>query len=173
MVRTRGVLTAPWIVAAVAAAALVALVVTYFVALRPDQNEVVGDFSASERAAMRAAGIEAANVLSYRRASFQSDFQRALSGATDPLASDIRQDKTKTLNTMTSGKFDMNATVTHVALEGPVSSGNRRGYVVLVTVSGYRSTAPGVPIPSQLALTVEDVAGKWLVSDIKSIGVSA
>src|SRR5919201_14534 len=107
-----------------------------------------------------------------RRASFESDFQRALSGATGDLASDLHKEKSVTLKTITNGKFDMSARTTHVALEQRLDSGNQHGYLVLVTLNGYRSSAPDVPTPSQLALTVLDVNGKWLVSNIDSVGVN-
>src|SRR5439155_12649434 len=110
---------------------------------------------------------------SYRRTSFDADWQRALSGATGAFAADLRRDKQTTLKNMTDGKYDLSAKVTHVALEEQVDSGDHHGYVVLVTMNGYLSNAPTVPKPSQLAVTVENVNGKWLVSDVKSVGVGA
>jgi hypothetical protein len=163
---------APWITAGVAGAVLIALVVVYFVVLRPDEGKTVGAFTTSEQDAMTAASIEARNVLSYRRAQFAGDFQRALSGATGPLASDIRNTRSATLNAITSGGFDMSATVVHKALQGAVTSGNKRGYVVLVIIDGFRSNLPNIPRTSQLAVTVQQVKGKWLASDIKSIEVT-
>lgn len=161
----------PWIVAGVLGAVLVALVAVYFFVLRPDEDNVVGALTGEEQTVLTTAGTEAANVLSYRRAHFEQDFQRALAGATGSLRGDLQQEKSVTLKTITDGKFDMNATVTHSALEGPVSGKN--AYTVLVTLNGYRSNAPAQPSPSQLALTVVKVKGKWLVSDIQNIGVTA
>jgi hypothetical protein len=162
---------APWIVAAVAGAVLLGLLAVYFFALRPDENDVAGALSSEERGAMTAAGTEAANVLSYRRSHFEQDFQRALSGAMGNLASDLRSQKSTTQKTINDGKFDMSATVTHTALEGSIT-GTPHAYTVLVTLNGYRSVAPNQPTPSQLALTIRQVKGKWLVSDIENIGVS-
>lgn len=173
MSQPRRASSAPWITAAIAGAALLALLLVYFLALRPDEDKINGGFTSQERAAMNAASVEAVNVLSYRRASFESDFQRALSGATGDLASDLHKEKSVTLKTITNGKFDMSARTTHVALEQRLDSGNQHGYLVLVTLNGYRSSAPDVPTPSQLALTVLDVNGKWLVSNIDSVGVNA
>ena len=68
---------------------------------------------------MAAAGTEAANQLSYRRASFPADYARALAGATGKLAGDIRAQKDAILQTMTQGKFDLSAKVQHTALVGP------------------------------------------------------
>ena len=161
----------PWIVAGVAGVVLVALVAVYFFILRPDEDDVAGALNGQERTVVSVAGTEAANILSYRRDHFEQDFQRALAGATGSLKSDLRQEKSATLNTISKGKFDMSATVTHSALEGPVSGKN--AYTVLVTLNGYRSNAPSQPTPSQLALTVVNVKGNWLVSDVQSIGISS
>jgi nitrogen fixation protein len=164
---------APWITAAVAGAALLALLLVYFVALRPDEDDIVGGFTDRERDAMRAASLEAQNSLSFRRASFEADYQRALSGATGAFASDLKNTKDAAKKALTDGKYDLSAKVTNVALEEPIDSGGHHGYVVLVTLNGYQSTAPDLPKLSQLAVTVEDVNGKWLVSDVESIGVSS
>jgi hypothetical protein len=163
--------SAPWIAAGIAGVVLVGLLAVYFFVLRPDEDDVAGGLNSEERTAMSAAGTEAANVLSYRRSHFAADFQRALSGATGNLAGDLRQQKSNTRKTINDGKFDMSATVTHTALEGPAGKSGH-AYTVLVTLNGYRSNAPNQPTPSQLALTVQLVRGKWLVSDVENIGVS-
>jgi hypothetical protein len=182
--------TAPWIVAAIAGAALVALLVVYFVIFRPDQRDadarraadrtrVVGQFSATEKAAMNAAATDTANLVSFRRANFEADFQRALDGTTGALRSDLVSKKATTLKQLTDGKFDLSAKITHTALESPTQSGKSTGYIVLVTFNGYRSTALTVPIQQQLAVTelyVKDKGkntGKWLAAGVTSIGVSS
>lgn len=162
---------APWIVAGVAGVLLLALLAVYFFVLRPDEGDVAGALSSEEHTAVTTAGTEAANILSYRRAHFAQDYQRALAGATGSLAGDLRQEKSLTLKTITDGKFDMSATVTHSALEGPVAG--KHGYMVLVTLNGYQSTSPTRPAPSQLALTILKVKSKWLVSDVQNIGVAS
>jgi hypothetical protein len=162
--------SAPWIAAGIAGVVLVALLAAYFFALRPDEDDVAGALSGVESTAMTAAGTEAANVLSYRRAHFAADYQRALAGATGSLASDLRSEKSVTLKTITDGKFDMSATVTHTALESPEGKSGH-AYTVLVTLNGYRSTSPNQPVQSQLAVTVQQIKGKWLVSQIQNVGV--
>jgi hypothetical protein len=163
---------APWITAAVAGAVLVALVVVYFVALRPAQAKVNGDLTGTETSAMNAASGEMANLLSFRRAHFEADYQRALAGATGSLKSDVAKNKAGTLTTMTKGKFDLVGKVTHKALEGPADSGKTIGYVVLVTVNGYRSTTLDQPVQQSLEVTVVRSKGKWLASFVKNIGVN-
>jgi hypothetical protein len=165
-------MTAPWIVSAVAGAVLIATLIVYFVALRPAEGKVVGALTDQEQAAVNAAAQEATNVLSYTRAHFATDFQRALDGATGAMRTDLSGKKSAILDSITKGKFDLAADVTHKALEGPTGSGKSKGYLVLVTLNGYRSTAKDQPTPSDLEVTVVRSGGKWLVSQITSIGVS-
>lgn len=176
--------TAPMVAAAIAGAALIALIAVFFAVFRPDQHDadvqraraahqVIGQLNSRETAAVNAAATEMVNLVSFRRAHFEADFQRALNGATGALKSDLSAKKTKTLQTMTKGKFDLTGRVTHKALEGPAKSGKLSGYVVLVTLNGYRSSALNTPVQQSLALTVLDVKGKWLVAGVTNIGVTA
>jgi len=183
---------APWIVAAIAGAALVALVVVFFTVLLPDRRDQhrtvqtshgqvvpqpgasgqpLGALTDQETAAMAAAGTEAANLISYSRKDFAADYARALAGATGKLKADVAdpQRKAALQQTLTQGKFDLSAKVQHTALVGPTAKGN--GYVVLVTVYGYKSTSLDVPIPQNLSITVQNVNGKWLASDFALVGV--
>jgi hypothetical protein len=170
MSEPRRVSYAPWITAAIAGAVLLALLLVYFLALRPDEGKINGGLTGQERSAMLAASGEAVNSLSYRRASFDADWQRAYAGATGHFASDLKSQKSNTLKAMTDGKFDLSAKVQRVALGDRIDSGTHHGYVVLVTMYGYKSNAPSAPKYSQLAVTVESVNGKWLVSNIESVG---
>jgi len=172
MADSRRALTAPWIVSAVAAAVLIATLLVYFLVLRPDEDNVPGAFTSSETAAMNAAAQEIVNTLTYTRAHFDADFQRALDGTTGDLRTDVSKNKADTLAAMTQGKFDLSAQVTHKALVGPVSSGKQQGYVVLVTVNGFQSNAKDAPKPNDLEVTVVKVKGKWLLSGITSFGVT-
>lgn len=172
MTGSRRASTAPWIVSAVAGAVLVAAVVVYFVVLRPDQDRVVGAFTSTETTAVNAAAQEVTNTLSYRRAHFEADFQRALAGTTGGMKSDLQGKKSAIQSAMTKGKFDLSAQVTHKALVGPVSSGKQRGYEVIVTINGYRSTAMDAPSPNNLDVTVVRSGGKWLLAGITNIGTT-
>jgi hypothetical protein len=173
MPESRRASAAPWIAAAVSGAVLVALLVTYFVALRPAQDDVAGDLNATENAAMDSAAAEMSNLLSFRRAHFDADYKRALAGSTGALKTDVQKNRAVTLSTMTKGKFDLVGKVTHKALEGPVDKGKTTGYTVLVTVNGYRSIAMDQPVQQTLAVTVIRSGGKWLASEVTNIGVSA
>lgn len=182
MVEPRRTSAAPWITAAVAGLVLIALMLVYFLVLRPDERDAdrehaqavqtAGQLTAEETAAMAAAGTEMVNLVTFSRAHFQDDFQRALAGATGALRSDVEKQRDNTLKTMENGKFDLYGRLTHKALSEPVQANGQHGYVVLVTINGYRSTAPDSPIQQNLAVTVVDVSGKWLASDVTNIGVT-
>lgn len=172
---------APWVTAAVAGVVLIALLLVYFVWLRPAERRAdheraqavqnSGQLTAEETAAMNAAGIEMVNLVTFSRAHFADDFQRALNGATGALRSDVAKQRDNTLKAMTNGKFDLYGRATHKALSDSVQANGTHGYVVLVTINGYRSTAPDSPIQQNMAVTVIDVNGKWLASQVSNIGV--
>lgn len=172
----------PWISAGVAGVVLIALLLIYLLWLRPDERHAdqqhadalrtSGQFTAQESAAMTAAGTEMVNLVTFSRAHFDTDFQRALDGATGSLRSDVQKQHDNTLQTMEQGKFDLFGRLTHKALSDTVSGNGQQGYVVLVTINGYRSTAPQAPIQQNLAVTVIDVNGKWLASDVTNIGIT-
>jgi hypothetical protein len=183
MVEPRRTPLAPWITAAVAGMVLLALMLVYFAVLRPDERDAdrehaqalqsSGQLTSEESEAMTAAGTEMVNLVTFSRAHFDSDFQRALNGTTGALHSDVLKQRDNTLKTMQNGKFDLYGRLTHKALSDTVQANGTHGYVVLVTINGYRTTAPDSPIQQNLAVTVIDVQGKWLASDVTNIGVTA
>lgn len=173
----------PWISAGVAGVVLIALVLVYVLGLAPDKRhadrqrlvarERVGQLTTQESAAMDAAGTEMINLVTFSRASFDADFQRALNGATGGLRQDVVKERAPTLQAMTQGKFDLYGRLTHKALEERDESGGKTSYVVMVTLNGFKSISPSSPTPQNLAVTVVDVHGKWLASDVKYIGVQS
>jgi hypothetical protein len=70
------------------------------------------------RVAAEAGRSEVVNLLSYRRANFDLDLQRALAGATVPLSDDIQSNAASTQAAMIKGKYDLSATVTAIAVKG-------------------------------------------------------
>jgi hypothetical protein len=174
---------APWITASIAGAVLLALLLVYFLALRPDERDAdaqraaakkrAGDLTAAETIAVNAAATEMLNLVTFSRAHFADDFQRALAGTTGALRSDVADKKSTTQSTITQGKFDLYGKLTHKALEGPVESGKRKGYIVLVTINGYHSDAPDQPVQQNLEVTVLRVKGKWLAADVTNIGITS
>ena len=163
---------APWLIAVVAGVVFVAGIIVYYSPLgNARDNSGVGDFSSSEKAAMTAAAVETANLLTYRRAHFAADYARAVKGTTGQLKTDVESKKATTLSTLTKGKFDLTARVTHQALVGP-SGKSRKSYDVLVSINGYKSTTPDVPTQQNLQVTVTKVGGDWLASNVQSSAVS-
>jgi nitrogen fixation protein len=181
MPESRRALYAPWITAGVAGAVLLALLLVYFIVLRPDERHAdqqralahqrIGQLTQREKAAMDAAAVEMTNLVTYSRSTFDRDYDRALSGVTGGLRSDVATKRDETLKAMTQGKFDLFGRVTHKALEEPVNSGGKSGYVVLVALNGYRSTLPDLAKQQNLEVTVLNVGGKWLASEVTYIGV--
>jgi hypothetical protein len=181
MPQARRASVAPWITTAIAGAAFIALLLVYLVALRPDESDanaqraaarkLTGQLTPTESDAVNAAATEMLNLVTFRRAHFAADFHRALDGATGSLRSDVSKNRSQTLGAMTKGKFDLTGKLTHKALEGPADSGKQQGYAVLVTINGYRSSAPDQPVQQSLEVTVVRVNGKWLASDVTNIGV--
>lgn len=160
----------PWIIAGVAGAAFVALLVVYYVVLRPYASDhVTGELSSSETDAVTSAATDVTNILSYRRAHFAADYNRAIASSTGDLKKSVVGKRNTALKALTTGKFDLSAKVTHQALSAPVKGG---GYVVLLTINGYRSSEPAIPMQQNLRATVVQVNGKWLVRDLENIGVS-
>ena len=68
------------------------------------------------RVAAEAGRSEVVNLLSYRRADFDLDLQRALAGATAPLSDDIQKNAAGTKAAMNRGKYDLSAAVTAIAV---------------------------------------------------------
>lgn len=158
---------APWIATGAALVAMIAAILAYVLVGNDTKAAQRHVFTSEEHAA----GTETANLLSFRRAHFEADFARALNGATGSIKTDIEGKKATTLKTLTAGKFDLTADVLHIALVGP-AEGKGTGYVVLVSLNGYRSTQKDLPTQQNLRVSVEKKSGKWLVSDVQNIGVS-
>jgi hypothetical protein len=181
MAEPRRTSLAPWISAAVAGVVLIALLLVYLLWLRSDERQAhqdrataiqqAGQFSSAEAAAMNAAATEMVNLVTFSREHFDTDFQRALSGATGPLRQDVASKRDDTLKAITQGKFDLYGRLTHKALSDTVQANGKTGYVVLVTINGFRSTSPNAPIQQNLAVTVVNVDGKWLAAQVSNIGI--
>jgi hypothetical protein len=169
---------APWVTAGIAGVILAALVVVYFVGLRPAKADASrpangpGGPSRQEQEAMTAAAQGVANLQTFRRASFAADYSRALASTTGKLRSDVLGKRSLTQKTLTTGKFDTGSDVTNTALQGPSDKSKPgKGYIVLVSVDAYRSTDRAQTVPSNLAVEVVDVKGKWLLDDVESVGI--
>ena len=169
---TAGRSWAPWLIAVIAGIVFVAGIIVYYAPLSTARSDSsVGALSGPEKSALTAATTETANLLTYRRASFTADYARAVKGASGQLKKDIAAKKATTLSTLTKGKFDLTARVTHSALVGPAGKSGK-SYLVLISVNGYKSTTPDVPTQQNLQVTVTKSGGDWLVSDVENVGIS-
>jgi hypothetical protein len=173
--RTRA--PAPWITAAVLGVLVAVLVVAlvHVRAVRDNQHKEQAlsryQLPAHQQAAIQAGATEAANLLTYSRRAFAADFARGLAGATGSLKKDITSRRTTTLATMTKNKIDLTAAVQESAFEGTDEHGN---VLVLVTVDGYSKNDKGVSsvaTPQRVELTMVNSGGKWLASNLTSIGI--
>ena len=109
----------------------------------------------------------AAAMTTFRRSTFNSDFHHLTSLLTGSLLADVRAQKRATLHAMLTGGFDLRSEVVASAVETATPD----QVEVLVALNGYRSTS-NTPIPQRLSVTIENVRGRWLLSDVRSVGGS-
>ena len=123
-----------------------------------------------EQAAVDAATREMIALQSFRVAHFDADFQRAQSGLTGGLLKELTGKKTSLQTSLAKSKLDTLATVTQAALQ----QANGASASVLLTMNNYRVDAKGKQTlfgTGRFAVTVTDVGGKWLASDLTSVGL--
>lgn len=163
--RRRWPLVALVLVAALFAGAMVAL----WSATRPDP---IAGLGSSQQAAIDAASQAAVNLQTFRRASFDEDFANALASLTPDYGQQQFADRKDALQKqLTAGKRDASATVQSAGL---VSSTATQAVVLVVTTT-VQTADDGTSTPfvfSRLQLSLQLIDGKWLVSDLKSVGLS-
>jgi ABC-type transporter MlaC component len=168
---------APWITAAALGAVAIALAGVVLFVIRPDRNRheaaahAVG-LPATAQQAMDAASKQVLNMLTYSRKSFAADYARAVDGATGALKADLQSSAKKSTlqNKMTSSKLDLQGAVTATAFE-EVSGTN---WLILVSAQGYQVPDGGkrtLASRERFQVTMTNVAGKWLASDLQSVGL--
>ena len=153
------------VAAGVAVVVVLAVAAAVFV-LRPS-SAGSDEITADQRAAMRAAGNAVVDLISYRRASFDADYRRALAGTTGKLRSDMAAARKQTLQTMDAGRFDLAARLDATALV-PAASGS--GTNVLVVVSGWTVDNAGkrsAPKVERVQMTMTKVDGRWLAGNLR------
>jgi hypothetical protein len=115
--------------------------------------------------AAEAGRSEVVNLLSYRRADFDADLQRALSGATGPLLLQIEHNATGTRAAMRAGNYDLRGTVTAIA----VLHAQADSVTLLVAATSTRvadgASEPVVTYP-RYEVTVVRTADGWASSRI-------
>jgi hypothetical protein len=167
--------TAPWVVAGVLVliAALLVVLVVRTRAVGEDNTRNAGRLmvpTESQQQAVAAGATEAANLTTLSRSKYDSDFARALAGATGNLAKDLRSHKSAYLSAMNAGKFDLKATVVQSAFESEADG----KVLVLVTLNGTHvvdKVASPVATPQRLELTMIRSGSSWLASEFVAVGV--
>jgi hypothetical protein len=166
----------PWVTAAVLLVVALGAAAALVFVVRPDWNarhrtKIVG-LTGTEQQAVDAASKQVINLLTYSRKSFDADYRRAQVGATGALAKDLSDTTKKStlLSQMTTGKFDLQGQVTASAFEE--SSG--ANIAVLVSAQGYKVPDSGsktLASTARFEVTVTKINGKWLTSNLVSVGL--
>ncbi|MHA3702657.1 hypothetical protein ACXR2U_10790 [Jatrophihabitans sp. YIM 134969] len=163
--RRRWPLMAAVVVAALFAGAMVGL----WAATRPDP---IAGLTGQQQAAVTAASQAAVNLQTFRRASFDQDFANALASLTPDYGKEqFAPRKAELEKQLVAGKRDATATVQSAGLVSSTAS----QAVVLVVTNTVQTADDGTSTPfvfSRLQLTLQRIDGKWLVSDLKSVGLS-
>jgi Mce-associated membrane protein len=123
-----------------------------------------------EQAAVDAASREMVNLTSFRLAQFDTDFARAQDGVTGDLAKTFAGKKSALKTGLKNSKLDTTASVTQAAFERV--QGNTA--LVLMTMNNYRVDAKGKKTlfsSQRLEVTVSYVGGRWLASNLTSVGL--
>lgn len=111
---------------------------------------------------------EVVNLLSYRRAHFDADYNRALDGAAEPLRTDIATHARDTEPSMTAGGYDLSGAVTAVAVERAASD----TVVLLVAATGSRIDSSGtesVVVDGRYEVTVVRIGAQWYASQVQPV----
>lgn len=126
--------------------------------LAQDANPGLPPGSPDLTVAADSAATEVVNMLSYRRAAFAADLQRALSGATGALHTQLQQAAAATKAAMTKGGFDLSGTVTAVAVEQ--AQGDTVTMLVAATVNRLAAASGAArSTPVRYEITVNRTAG--------------
>ena len=177
MSEPRGATRLPWIIAACLAVLVAVLAVGFVHVHAASRNHARDPFgggyglTAAQQSAVTAAATEAANIVTYSRKTFDSDYQRALNGATGSLKSDMEGKKAQALSAMTSGKYDLKGTIAASAYAGTTADG--KGILVLVTINGFTvadTTSQSQSSVQRLVLTMVQSGTSWLAGDLNSSG---
>ncbi len=121
------------------------------------------------RQAAEAARSEIVALLTFRRAHFADDEQRALDGATAGLRDQLARRAADTRNGLRAGHYDLTGAVTAVAVGSVAAS----SVSVLVAATGERIGAGGTPTAQtdgRYVVTAVRTADGWLISQITAYG---
>ncbi|MFN2519110.1 MAG: hypothetical protein ABR604_08730 [Jatrophihabitantaceae bacterium] len=167
--------SAPWITAAVLGGVALILAGLFVLVIRPahdrhDSAPKAPGLSGAEQQAVDAGAKQIVNILTFSRKTFEADYARTLAGATGALRVDLEKQKPTLLAQMTTGKFDLEGTVTNSAFEEI----NGNNSLVLISAQGYKLPAGGrrtLATTARFEVTMTKVDGKWLAGGLQSVGL--
>lgn len=129
------------------------------------------ELSGAENAAVSAARQEAINIQTYRRSSFDADFQAALNGLTTAKQTQWEANKATLKAQLTSQQIDSAATVSGAGLV----SFTGKTAVVVVASDTQRVDARGkatTTAQNRFQITMKLVNGRWLMDELESVSIS-
>jgi Mce-associated membrane protein len=165
-----------WLSLAAAAILLIGLAATAALLGVRDHQHRQGSGSSltatpAEEAALAAARAEAValTTISYRTAS--ADLDRVLAGATGALRSQFEAQKAQLPATLAQTKAISKGTVLSSALSSLAGNQAKALLAVDQTVSGTDTSTSGVLKHYRMVVTLQQVNGKWLASDVSFDGL--
>lgn len=160
----------PWRVVGALAVVAAVLAATLGWLLVHRGEHVTAGLSTREQAAVDAAARELIDTQSFRLAHFDADFARATAGLTGDMLKELTAKKASLQTSLRRSKFDTAATVTQAALK----EDHGASAIVLLAMRNYRVDKSGKRTPfatGSFEITMSEVGGKWLASDLTSVGL--
>jgi hypothetical protein len=159
-----------WLLAGLALLLLVASGVIATVRIS-HRHQGAAQLSSAENAAVSAARQEAINLQTYRRKSFDADFQAALNGLTPTKQTQWQATKATLKSQLTGQQIDSAATVSGAGLV----SFDGSSAVVVVASDTQRVDAAGKATTiarNRFQISMKLMHGKWLMDDLASVSIS-
>jgi hypothetical protein len=159
-----------WLLAGLAVLLLVAsgVIATVRVSQR---HSGAAQLTSAENDAVSAARQEAINIQTYRRKSFDADFQAALNGLTPTKQTQWQANKASLKSQLTAQKIDSAATVSGAGLV----SFDGNSAVVAVASDTQRVDAAGKATTiarNRFQISMKLMHGKWLMDELESVSIS-
>jgi hypothetical protein len=159
-----------WAVGAVAllSAIVVALAATGIVLLAM-RHGLEGQ-QAQRESALAAARQQALNLVSLDARTIDRDYDRMLAGTTDPLRSDLKQNRAAAKDALAKSKGTSTGTVTDAGLI-ELSGGKASAVVIVDAVQTNTVTRTSLSHRFRFQLDLTDQGGTWLVGNLESVDI--
>jgi Mce-associated membrane protein len=138
---------------------------------RENTDVTAGGASSAQQSALAAARGEAVALTTLDYQTAETDLNRVLAGATGPLRTQFEQEKNQLPATLAKTKSVSRGTVLSSALSSMSATRAQALVAVDATVSGSDTSATGVLKHYRMVVTLQQVDGKWLASDVAFAGV--